>query len=97
MEWIIFWLVCAIVVAVAAKGRGRSALAWFILACLISPLLAVILLALLRRADDGPSYMERHEGKARKCPFCAEYIKREAIVCKHCGRDIVPNSAGSAA
>jgi hypothetical protein len=23
------------------------------------------------------------------CPFCAEKIKKEAIVCKHCGRDIV--------
>lgn len=22
------------------------------------------------------------------CPFCAETIKRDAIVCKHCGRDL---------
>ncbi|SHN66936.1 zinc ribbon domain-containing protein [Desulfovibrio litoralis] len=25
----------------------------------------------------------------RRCPFCAEKIKTEAIVCKHCLRDIV--------
>jgi hypothetical protein len=32
---------------------------------------------------------------ARLCPFCAEEIKAAAIVCKHCGRDVVPE--GSAA
>lgn len=98
MEIFFVWLVFAIVVAVAANGRGRNAFGWFLLAAVISPLLAAILLALLpRRGDGDPSYMERREGKARKCPFCAEYIKREAIVCKHCGRDLVPKDGGSAA
>lgn len=25
----------------------------------------------------------------KQCPFCAEVVKKEAIVCKHCGRDLV--------
>ena len=24
----------------------------------------------------------------RKCPFCAEWIKPEATVCKHCRKDL---------
>jgi len=49
-------------------------------------------------ADDAPKAGD--EPKWKKCPFCAEDIRAEAVVCRHCNRDIaqapaqvVPSSA----
>jgi len=34
---------------------------------------------------------------AKRCPFCAEEIQGAAIVCKHCGRDLVTSPAAPVA
>jgi hypothetical protein len=41
---VIFWLILAIIVGAAANARGRSGAGWFILAVVVSPLIAVLML-----------------------------------------------------
>ena len=42
-----FWVIFAIIVAVAASSRGRSAAGWFLISILLSPILALILVLVL--------------------------------------------------
>lgn len=76
-----FWLGLAIVVGVIANGRGRDGFGWFLLALVISPLLAAIFLA-AAGSKAGPA-MPR-----RACPSCAEPILYQAKLCPHCHSEV---------
>lgn len=91
MEIVTFWLIGAVVVAVIAGSRGRSGLGWFVLSLLLSPLLGLILVALLPSAltPEGAPTPETHV----KCPDCRELVLKEARVCKHCGCRLIPQAS----
>jgi Bacterial PH domain len=51
----------------------------------------------LRRAVQSAATTEETSEAAdsRTCPFCAESIKRAAVVCRYCGRDVPPAPAAA--
>jgi hypothetical protein len=34
-------------------------------------------------------YFVRRKASMMTCPYCAESIKKDAVVCRYCGRDLV--------
>lgn len=87
MEFIIIigWIILSFFVASFAKNKGRSFGGFLALALIISPIIALIVAAIVK---DESEKIALKAGDLRKCPYCAETIKSVASVCKHCGKEL---------
>ena len=56
---------------------------------LVLGFIVFVLLTAWVRTSRAKEYLKKNPIK--KCPFCAEIVKLEAKVCKHCGRDFLPD------
>lgn len=88
MMVIFIWFILAILVGVYASSKGRSSLGFFFLAVLLSPLIGFLIALVVQPILANVETKAIASGDQKKCPYCAELVKSEAIVCKHCGRDL---------
>jgi predicted amidophosphoribosyltransferase len=90
---VLFWIACGVAARMLAITRNRSTRIWAALGLLFGPATLVVLgfLPVLGVGEEEFALFKAPQ-KLRKCPNCAEPIKAEAAVCRHCGRDVVTES-----
>ena len=87
MEWVIIWLIGAIIVAIIAANKERSVVGWFLFGLVIWPI-ALVAILVSSNLDEEDTKI-REAAMRYPCPFCAEMIMREAKICPHCRSELI--------
>ena len=86
MELFLFWLILSIVAGAYANSKNRSGFGWFLLSILLSPIITLIILAILSNRTTPPKSLEARLGEIAELRDKGtitqdEYdLKRKAII-----------------
>lgn len=84
MFWFIVWILLCILVGMFANSKGRSGFGFFFVSLILSPVIG-FLMALIATPHENEIMKNKN---LKKCPYCKELIKEDAVVCKHCHKDL---------
>jgi hypothetical protein len=78
-ELIILAMILGLIPAYIAKGKGYSFAKWWIFGTLLFIPALVRIIMFVKQRDVPAS-----SSGQKKCPYCAEIVKKEAVICRFC-------------
>lgn len=73
--------------AAIASNKGHNFLVWWFFGAALF-IVALPLAIMLKPNTNEIEQSQIQSGEMKKCPYCAELIKKDAVICRYCGREL---------
>jgi hypothetical protein len=85
------YLLACISIGGWSQGKGRGFAAGFFVSLFFSPVVGLVVVAILSENKSTSEERSLSSGEMKKCPKCAELIKVDAKRCRYCGNEDFPD------